>query len=634
MLKRLFKHPFVFLTSFMLIVTSLFIFTYLPPKDSADNLQLLIRDNSTDPIFKLKSQINLSTFFNSQTNTLPNDNYNFYYQITDDKNSTISNNFERLSSLLYKLKDSFLSQDINISLSILPSNKLSDSQYISLCTQTQDFLVANGLDNLSIIIFPKNPEKLLEIPDSTKFTHIGTNINTFSDLEAAAKLHETFGDTKTLYIRDNILFTHVVTTRESNTPLPSLNGSLGNDINLMYYTLATSLPKYQTIFSPYDTKKNTLAFNINNEASYTSIYSNFLEQPWITDQDVEVSSTSPYTPLSTYDEISGNAEIIISPESEELLSAPGLLYKINEVVPTSSPYKPYSLFFDTSNLPNGINRIKGVSQNLEPTIVHSIDIIINNSSKSERAVRYVSNLEASEIGDEPADKKGYIPILMYHTISDTVAPENQNSCVSTQIFDSQMSALINNGYHPISFKQLYDYINGKGSIPKKPVIITMDDGYLNNYTHAYPIYKKYNIQATMFVSPYYIKDDNTDRHFGWEAAAEMESSGLIDIQPHGYDHTPLPYLSLKDVKYHISQGLGLIEHKLGPRDVRVVSYPQFRNTFLTKNTLSDLGINLQITNLITLAQKNKQINSTDLKRINVPNTMSANDLINTLDSYR
>ncbi len=114
------------------------------------------------------------------------------------------------------------------------------------------------------------------------------------------------------------------------------------------------------------------------------------------------------------------------------------------------------------------------------------------------------------------------------------------------------------------------------SLPEKPILITMDDGYLNNYEYAFPIYKKYNLQATLFVSPFYMHEDNTERHFGWKAAEEMEASGLIDIEPHGYDHTAFTYLTKRDLRYHVSQGLGLIEQRLGKRDVYVLACPQFR----------------------------------------------------------
>ena len=157
----------------------------------------------------------------------------------------------------------------------------------------------------------------------------------------------------------------------------------------------------------------------------------------------------------------------------------------------------------------------------------------------------------------------------------------------------------------------------------------MDDGYLNNYTLAYPIYKKYNISATLFVSSFYMQEENTERHFGFAAAREMENSGLIDIESHGYDHTPFTKLSLKDLKYHISISHGILEQQLGARDVFTVACPQFRNNYLTRQTLTTQGVNLQITNL---AKPGTGLQKSSLKRINVPNTMTPNQLITTIES--
>ena len=221
---------------------------------------------------------------------------------------------------------------------------------------------------------------------------------------------------------------------------------------------------------------------------------------------------------------------------------------------------------------------------------------------------------------------------MYHSILDTVTEENQNSCVEVDAFESQIKGLLEAGYTPINFKTLKDYLEHKSGLPKKPILITMDDGYLNNYEKAYPIYQKYNVEATLFVSPYYMLEENTGRHFGWEAAKEMEASGLIDIQSHGYNHTAFPYLSMKDLQYHISQSFGLLEKNLGPRDVFVVACPQFRNTPSTRKLLSSLGIDFQMTKLAWVGTGLTEPDPCNLKRINVPNTMSSEELIQKLNT--
>ncbi len=623
LIKKIFNHPFVSIIIFLLICAIIFIFCSLPPLNSKDDLQLLAKNNSDDPIVKMQTEVDLSTLTNVDDNAL-----SLYYSIPDDSSSIIISEFDKLVSSLYMLlSQSSIPDDNNITLSVLPNITMSDKDYVELCQRFNLILQDNNLDNVSIILFPKYPKKLANINGYEEFNNLGVIINSSSDLTLAQELHDNFDDTKTLYIRDNIISYN--TTSDNLAGMNISPTTIGNDINMVYYTLAVNMPKYNTIFSPYNSLDNTLNISTDSAPNFCAIYSRLLDESWTTTQNVAVTSSSPYSPLSSYDKLKGDVELIVSPTNRSLLSSSNILYKVNEVVLVPSVYKPFRVKFNTNDFPAGISRIKAVSQNTDTPLVQSIDVVLQRDSYDFRASRVEHSNDT-----QYSSPSGYIPILMYHTISDTVLPESENSSVSTANFDAQMKALVDNGYHPISFKQLHDYMTENEPLPDKPFIITMDDGYLNNYTHAYPIYKKYNIPATLFVSPYYMKEENTDRHFGWAAAREMESSGLIDIQPHGYDHTPLPYLSLKDVSYHISLGLGLIEHNLGARDVKVMSYPQFRNSIFTKKTLEKLNIDLQITNLIKPYQKNKDIVSNNLKRINVPNTMSPAELISVLDSYQ
>ena len=108
----------------------------------------------------------------------------------------------------------------------------------------------------------------------------------------------------------------------------------------------------------------------------------------------------------------------------------------------------------------------------------------------------------------------------------------------------------------------------------------------------------------------------------------MERSGLVDIQIHGYDHTRFTKLSMEELAYQISISLGLIEKHLGKRDVVVAAYPQFKSNASTKRLLADMGVNLQITDL---AKRGTVLKADGIKRINVPNTMSAEELISTIE---
>jgi len=93
-------------------------------------------------------------------------------------------------------------------------------------------------------------------------------------------------------------------------------------------------------------------------------------------------------------------------------------------------------------------------------------------------------------------RKDQVGILVYHRFSDVDVPFRLNH----KIFDSQIRFLKNN-YNFISLNEYSNYVNGlTEKLPDYSLILTIDDGYEDNYLYAYPILKKYSIPATIFLS--------------------------------------------------------------------------------------------------------------------------------------
>ncbi|MGY4796678.1 polysaccharide deacetylase family protein [Lysinibacillus fusiformis] len=136
-----------------------------------------------------------------------------------------------------------------------------------------------------------------------------------------------------------------------------------------------------------------------------------------------------------------------------------------------------------------------------------------------------------------------IPILMYHHLEENI---NNNTVISPENFENQMKLLKMEGYHAISAQQLYDYLNGQTPLPQKPVLITFDDGYFSNYEKAYPILKKYDMHAEIFVIASRILENSENNHYpnesakmSWDQLKEMKD--YITIQSHTWDlHYKLP----------------------------------------------------------------------------------------------
>lgn len=102
---------------------------------------------------------------------------------------------------------------------------------------------------------------------------------------------------------------------------------------------------------------------------------------------------------------------------------------------------------------------------------------------------------------KPEEEAVDLPILMYHGLTDQ-ASQVGDYYVPAQTFEEDMKYLKENGYTAITMTELIDYVydkSGQVRLPKKPVIITFDDGFLNNDTFATPVLKKYGMKAVISI---------------------------------------------------------------------------------------------------------------------------------------
>jgi len=97
-------------------------------------------------------------------------------------------------------------------------------------------------------------------------------------------------------------------------------------------------------------------------------------------------------------------------------------------------------------------------------------------------------------------QKNRVIILMYHRFSQKPEPFK----LQQSVFENQIKFL-KKKYNFISLKHYAEVLNGKrDELPDNPIVITIDDGYWDNYTYAYPILKKYSVPATIFLATDFI----------------------------------------------------------------------------------------------------------------------------------
>ncbi len=156
-------------------------------------------------------------------------------------------------------------------------------------------------------------------------------------------------------------------------------------------------------------------------------------------------------------------------------------------------------------------------------------------------------------------KSAYVvPVLMYHAIDHN--DKATKLSVSPESFEAQMKFLHKNRYNVVTLDRLISYIRNKEKIPSKTLAITFDDGYYNNYQYAYPVLKKYNIPATIFII---VGRVGQSGYVGWKEIKEMSDSGVITIGSHTLSHKWLPSLGTRDLRNELASSKATLEEKTG-----------------------------------------------------------------------
>jgi len=131
-----------------------------------------------------------------------------------------------------------------------------------------------------------------------------------------------------------------------------------------------------------------------------------------------------------------------------------------------------------------------------------------------------------------------LPILMYHNVSPwlpSFSDENRSLTVTPEDFSAQMTYLHDNGFTPITLKELNQIWQHKQSMPAKPIVLTFDDGDQGVYQYAYPILQKHGFHFVLFVITRWT---TVHTAFYMEKAdiLDMLRSGLVEVGSHTRNH--------------------------------------------------------------------------------------------------
>jgi peptidoglycan/xylan/chitin deacetylase (PgdA/CDA1 family)/glycosyltransferase involved in cell wall biosynthesis len=172
-----------------------------------------------------------------------------------------------------------------------------------------------------------------------------------------------------------------------------------------------------------------------------------------------------------------------------------------------------------------------------------------------------------------------IPVLMYHRITETAASASSHGIwVTAEQFSNQLHSLRQRGFETITFGDYDRFLQGQGSLPQKPVVLTFDDGYEDNYTIARPILREFGCRAVFFV----VTDKKRRRNF-WDSGEpeakllsstqlrELNRSGM-EIGSHTVTHPRLPQTAEKIVRRELRESKDSLEQIL-ESEVISFAYP-------------------------------------------------------------
>ena len=180
-----------------------------------------------------------------------------------------------------------------------------------------------------------------------------------------------------------------------------------------------------------------------------------------------------------------------------------------------------------------------------------------------------------------------VPVLNYHQVND-----EKHSALTLHVdqFREQMEYLHNQGYNTITLAQLYDYLENGTELPNKPIVITFDDGYVDNYKNVLPILKEYNMKATLFM----ISDAaNTPGFVSTEQMHQMEAGGF-DIQGHTNHHKILTKIAPTELPDALLGGKTSLEGILG-EPIEYLAYPGGFNDMLVQYATKQSGYKMAFT---------------------------------------
>ena len=130
-----------------------------------------------------------------------------------------------------------------------------------------------------------------------------------------------------------------------------------------------------------------------------------------------------------------------------------------------------------------------------------------------------------------------VPIIMYHSLLEKKTSEWN---IFPHAFEQDLAYLAEHGYTTVGISELIDYVYHGAPLPEKPIVLTFDDGYYNNYSQGMPLLEKYDMKMVLAVigtssdhwTDHAGEIDERYGHLTWPQISQMAATGRVELANH------------------------------------------------------------------------------------------------------
>lgn len=206
------------------------------------------------------------------------------------------------------------------------------------------------------------------------------------------------------------------------------------------------------------------------------------------------------------------------------------------------------------------------------------------------------------------DAHRIVPIVMYHHID--LLEKFEVATIPPERFEKHLQYLTKNRFDVLTMDDLIEAKKNNKPLSRKTVALTFDDGYLDNFTNAFPLLQKYGLKATMFVSSDLIGQPG---YMDWDQLRAMRDYGIV-IGSHTRRHEYLPQLKPEELTDEIFNSRKILQEQLN-HPVDHFSYPVGGFNSLIKEMVKKAGYTSAVSTNRGYDRHNKDL--FELKRVTI-----------------